>query len=133
MQNDKIYFDIIANVKSKQDLDKLLAEIDFLEKAIYKTDTAALSTSRLYGYIKDIPQSQQDNFLRELRAKLSDLPTTKVKVPFTPSDALMDKIHEAVGGGLIEIQIDSSIVGGIVIEKNGKYIDLSITRQVSRK
>lgn len=132
MQNDKIYSSVVSHVKSRQDLDKIIGDLNNLETAIYKLDQAgrdrafSVFSEDVVSYFKSVPEGQLDNVLREIKEKIANTPTIKIKVAFKPSPKFIKELGNVVGGSIIEVDYDPSIPGGAVLEKDGKYIDLTI-------
>jgi F0F1-type ATP synthase delta subunit len=73
-------------------------------------------------------------FLDKIQARISDLPVLSLVVAFEPTDEtfkilsewLILNIHKEV---LLDITIDTKLIGGATVSFNGKYADCSIKPQ----
>ncbi len=76
--------------------------------------------------------------LNELIVELDELEVVKIKLSFDPSEAFLEEIVETVREKLgekrvVEVEVDHNILGGVVLEVGGKFIDLSLKKIFEEK
>lgn len=136
MQNDKNYSEILTSIKTLADRDRIIADIDNLMTGIYKIDKTGYNASLdkfvnvdMGSVLKSVNQDNLPEFLTELKKKILELPITKISLAFAPTKEFLGKIDLP---GVLEVHVDPSILGGIVIDIGGTYHDLSIRSQLSK-
>lgn len=142
MQNDKIYSEISKLTKTTDDRDRVVAEIDALMSAMYKTDKANFKqtlgkfvSTDISKQIEGIDINVLDNVLLETKNKLMELPVIKVILAFIPKQNFINEIADFIDKninlkGVIELECKPEILGGVILDINGKYIDLSLKRKL---
>lgn len=78
------------------------------------------------------------NFIRGLQSEIKGLPTVTLRLAFSPSnDLLRDTsmwFDNMCGMKIITTyQVDPSLLGGVAIELNGKYLDYSVKKLIDEK
>ena len=97
-----MYSDILDSIKTKADLDILLEQID----------------------IDRLKKGRQE--LDKLKQAALAMPVVRLTLAFEPNK---DWIVKAVGRAVIlDIRVDKSILGGAIIENQGKYGDYSLRK-----
>lgn len=142
MQNDKIYSEVLKLTKTTDDRDRVVTEIDALIAGMYKTDKSNFTktlgefvSTDISKQIGSIDTNSLDNVLVELKNKLMQLPTIKVTLAFVPKQNFVNEIAEFIEKninlkGVIELTHNPEILGGIILDIGGKYIDLSLKRKL---
>lgn len=152
MENDiLIYFDIIASIKTTQDLHEISSEIDNLLTSIFETKNQsfdnALKSISITASTKiketlaknglDITNKELiQNFLIGLKELLRKFKTIRLVIAFEPSDLTIENIHNWVAsnlgqGYILHIETDRAILGGaIVVSSNGQYRDFTVKKSL---
>jgi F0F1-type ATP synthase delta subunit len=144
-----IYNDILIHVKTIDQGRELSSEIDILINSLFKTEnnafekaldsvtvlTSQMLISALGGLKNNINWDKQmiTEYLTGLKEELQKLKTLKLSLAFEPSKDLIDHLFiwiiKNLGYGIIlDIQKDKTILGGAIIEFEGKYEDLSLKK-----
>lgn len=83
------------------------------------------------------PQAVQ-SFLEDLKTEIQSIPNITLRLAFEPSYDLLRNISiwykNTIGTKyIVEYTYNPDIVGGVVIEDNGKYIDCSVKKIIQEK
>lgn len=146
MKELEIFAKGISDTKS---LYRLIDKLSVLSKDLYhnqngtitqKVGSLSPSLSAIFNYLEQKglePQgdSGQKSFIEEIIKYLKDLPKVKVTLAFEPDDAfttrLCDDISAQTGNkAILDILVNYHIIGGALIEFNGKYKDYSLEPRV---
>lgn len=146
--------DLFENIFTKEDLLWLFSQISQLQKLVFKKE-GLLSikvvllkekiNQNLYnvileaeknGLIFSDPKSQSD-FLENLKKELSELPVLKIQIAFSPPQSTTERIsrylEKEVGKKIIlDILVNPEIVGGAILEYQGKYLNLSLAKEIEK-
>lgn len=149
--NTSIYSDIIASIKTTEDLSQIFSEIDSLLVSIFEAEDQSfdnalkLISSDSAKKIKEtLTKSGLDttnkefirNFLIGLKELLHKLKTVRLIIAFEPSDQTIEKIHNWISsnlgeGYILNIETDRAILGGaIVVSFNGEYRDFTVKKSL---
>ncbi len=135
MQNDKIYSEIVSSlVKTKYEANLLLAELDMLNRSLYKlgeedfehTLEKGVRAKTAYAVSKAvIGAGKKEEILRILKEKVDSLTYLGLTIAFEPSLEVVTRIHtwvrQNLGIGIaIDVTIDKTILAGAIIEYKGK-------------
>lgn len=146
MQNDKTYSDIInALVRTRTEANLLLAEVETLERALYKigegdfdsTLKAAVRAKTAYALSQAIGQGDGVTLLKSLKEKINALVYLGLTIAFEPNLEIISRLHnwakQNLGEGVaLDLKIDKSILGGAIIEYKGKIGTFSLVNQVDK-
>lgn len=142
--------EIAERILTKEDLIFFLDEIDILKGAVFKDLEIPLFErvkERLSGNFQEILKeierilpgdpNQQITFFEELKGKLLTLPQIKLELAFYPSREFILELRrwlkEATGKTLIlDIAFNPKIVGGLLIEYQGRYADFSLEKEIDK-
>lgn len=145
MQKNNIYSSILDLIKTKSDLDKLLAGVRMIKDSLYKVgsyeqalnkEIDAEIDAKVVAMIQKATEGKDiRNFLLELEKRLENFKFLKLTICFEPTPEQLANIMEWVNknlaqGILLEINYDSSLVGGAIVEFEGKYGDFTIKRKL---
>jgi len=151
MDNTLILNDILGYIKTVDQLDNFLAEIENVLAGLFKIKnksidqildkTAGKSTAgtikRLAEQNKIIPSDYPslEKILTGLKKDLKKIKILKISLAIDPSqeqiDHIFDWVLENLGKGIIlDIDKDESILGGAIISFGGTYKDLSLRRTI---
>ncbi|MEF8847029.1 MAG: F0F1 ATP synthase subunit delta [Candidatus Paceibacterota bacterium] len=136
------------NITTKQDLIYLLDDINQAREVVFEGEQASLEkkTKNLVGEeLRNILQKQsslstrqqQVDFLDELKDYLQQTPQIKLTVAFSPSDDFLEEISEwlekEIGEKvIIDLITNHEIVGGAIIEYQGRYLNLSLAKKIDQ-
>lgn len=135
MQND-----FLPYLKTKDDAERLLEEVDLLLEVLYEGGRAF--NDSLKGKVRaKIASTLSDTFatdgdrekvLRDLKGFIESLPLVKLSIAIEPRTSTIDKIYSRLqnllGNVLLEITFDPKLIGGVVISYKGEYRDFSLLR-----
>lgn len=149
MKNDTlIYFDILTSIKTVEQAEQLLSEIDILLDALFQTsgfekafesislETAKILKENVLKINLDVTNIEAVvDFLNGLKNKIKSLKTLKLYLAFAPSKDLIDKLFNWIINNLgnsiiLSILEDKTILGGAIIEFNGQYLDYSLKKRL---
>lgn len=147
-----MYTDIFKYIQTLTDAHKCIENIDLLKADIYQ-----VSTKSCEDFIRERFDSQLAAiFLADLAAKGIDLnnldksqdyftglekafknvKTISLTLAIEPDRNLITAVYDLLGGAspagsfLLDIQVDPSILGGILIAIGGQYLDLSMKKDL---
>lgn len=94
-----------------------------------------LQTGTESGLVESSPESIQ-KFLRSLQDQIKALPEVRVRLAINPTDDLLRAIAKSfdtfTGGKVVlSYSVDPLLLGGVVIEWNGRYLDYSLKKRLS--
>ncbi len=145
MENE--FSKLAENVLTKEDLISLLEEIDFVENLIFKEKEKKLSEKierkvsfDLENFVKELEKKEKLENLKEvekifenLKKYLLSLPQIKLKIAFEPKRDFQEKIAKIFDKKLIlDFEVDPEIIGGVIVEYEGKIFDFSLKRNLER-
>lgn len=152
MKSDNlIYSDIIKSLKTTQEVEEFLSQVDNLLAKLFKVNPESLDkslekiiSSKLAELLREsfkknnIDQNDHsavEKFLNNIKNQAQQLNVLKLQLAFDPSDetitTVFNWVSENYGDGIVlDIQKDESIIGGTIITFNGKYKDLSLKRRL---
>lgn len=147
-----VYSDILKSTKTVAQAEQLESEIDSLlnslfhegrkdfEKALNSINYEVAEVIRNEFLNKDPDVKNKEvirEFLNQLKDNVQNLRTIKLSLAFSPSQDSIDKIHdwiiENIGDGyILDLQVDSTIIGGARIFFQGKYSDSSLKKTLDQ-
>lgn len=149
--NTLMYPDIVDSVKTIQEINELVLEIDGLLENLFKSDKHSFEKA-LVGInfdtaekIKQIfLQKKLDlkdkegvkNFLETLKDELNKLKVIKVTLAcewtIKTVNRICNWIKENLGKGyVLDINRDETVLGGAIIVFNGKYKDITLKKRLT--
>lgn len=135
---------IFSIVTTRGDVEALLSDIDILIDSLYRTDEfdydhafknkISAQTARFLAnlsQVKDLRKQELENFQHQLQSAKF----IKLTLVFEPTSAVAEKISGSVRklfdpNLIVDFAIDRSIVGGAIIEYQGKYFDSSLAKKL---
>lgn len=143
-----IYSDVLRWVKTTEHARDILSEIEILLDSLFKTDantfekalrSISILTSQTLkeAFQKDNISLDDKTTIKEylvgLREQIQKLKTLKLTLAFESSEYTIDNLFNWISknlltGIILEIKTDKSIIGGAVIELEGKYKDYSLRK-----
>jgi F0F1-type ATP synthase delta subunit len=145
-----IYFDLITSLKTTQEVDSLVCEIDVLmlsffeskkvsiEKALDSISTDLASKIMQIFAKNNLDINNRDtvaNFFKALKDLIKKLKVIKLVLAFDPTNKTIENIHnfveETVGiGYVLDIEVSSDVLAGAIIMFNGKYNDFTLKKSI---
>ena len=142
------YSDILRSVKTTEHARDLLSEIDILLESLFKTDSkafekalnsiSAVSSQMLKEiFIRNYGSFENKAMIKEcligLKEEMQKLKILKISLALEVSENLIDNLFNWVlknlkAGIILNINTDKSIIGGAIIEFEGRYKDFSLKK-----
>jgi len=146
---DEVTKTILSDVYTAGQLIERLEEVEEASRWVYKGGQSPLSEKILNvsdPFIKIIRQLEEENKLPTARKDLSgklkkvtkeidSIDPVKMTLAFTPSTELLKKIEEQFLAdknekAILDITVNSQIIGGCILEYGGEYRDYSLVKQL---
>jgi len=136
-----MYSEILDEIYTKDDVSDLVAEINLILHEHGSIDKSEEIVKKLSGKVRksllaQTSEGETDSvFFKNLKKEALDLKEVKITFAKRPSVVLkikiVEKIKESTGKRvIIDVFLDSSLIGGIKISANGKYKDYSIKKKL---
>ena len=138
------YSDIFKYIKTVDEARQLANDIDAFLSSLFETQNQSLEKTLSSVGINTAKQLKEimlnlkgkdkiNNFLIGLKVNLQKFKVLKLSLAFESSENSIDNIFSWVlknlGDGIIlDIKTDKSLLGGAIIEFNGKYKDYSLKK-----
>jgi F0F1-type ATP synthase delta subunit len=134
------------DVRTVREATELMDLIDKLKGFLFQTDLVQFRKTlqdnvMLSGFLqkKDLSTDNKEVLLALLDEKKSEIlkmPQIKLTIAIDPEDSFLDKICSWFSANtgktfLLDIAVDASIVGGLLITYNGIYRDLSLKTKLN--
>lgn len=142
MQRNETFSDIITTIITKDDRDNIIVSLEKLSGRaemngfISLQDISDIQFS-LYNFLKDLANDGKIELLilKDLLEKIKDIEVVRIILAFNPSmkfvSELKNDIEKLLNKNiLIDININKEIIGGIIIDYNGKYTDISLAKEL---
>lgn len=143
MQNAKICSDILRTIQTRQDVNRLVGEVEVLKTSLFKIgqgnwdeiigSQVSATTAQV---LKGVGEMDRELVLSELGECLKTVSSLKLTVAFTPSSGGLGELGAWVKANLgesvvLDVAIDPKILGGAVIEYGGRYIDKTLSEALN--
>ena len=144
-----IYSDLLSNIETVDQAREFISEIDMLLDSLFKTQNGfeeglnAISASHsqmlkealLKNNIQASSPSIISEYLHALKEEIRKLKTIKLALAFEPRQHTIDNlftwVSQNLGSGIIlDIKLDKTILGGTIVELEGKYQDFSLKKKL---
>lgn len=139
-----------SSINDTKGLYRLIDQISAINKNLYHNLSGTIvsktrgflppNLAAIFGYLEeqrlepegDGPQKQ---FLEEIISELKTIPVVKITLAFEPDDNFTSKLNETISTQagqkvILDILVNHHIVGGIVVEYQGKFKDYSLEPKV---
>lgn len=141
----------LSGIKDTKGLYRLIDQLESITKELYHNQDGTI-TQKLKGKLLSSIEAifawleqnnlepkgdgEQKAFIEELVSYLKKIPQVKITLAFEPDDLftakLNDQISNLVGQKIIlDIDVNHHIVGGVVLEYQGKHHDYSVEPRVN--
>lgn len=135
-----MYSDILSSIRTSLDRDLLISEIEAVEKALFsskKSELEEVLKSKLRLSTASIMRGQIEKgqemeiYLTSLIQTINSLPEVKLTLAFEPTEATLLVVYSWLTAKIakqivVDIAVDSKILGGAIISYKGKYYDGSL-------
>jgi F0F1-type ATP synthase delta subunit len=145
-----IYYDLITSLKTTQEVESFVSEIDTLMFEFYNTKGLLIHKaldSISFGTVGKIMQAFLKNnldinnkdtfvsFFQTLKILLKKLKVIKLVLAFDPTRRTIERIHNFVKdnigiGYVLDIEAYHDILGGAIVIFNGKYKDSTLKKNL---
>jgi len=145
-----IYYDLITSLKTTQEVESFVSEIDTLMFEFYNTKGLLIHKaldSISFGTVGKIMQAFLKNnldinnkdtfvsFFQTLKILLKKLKVIKLVLAFDPTRRTIERIHnfvkENIGiGYILDIEVYHDVLGGAIVIFNGKYKDFTLKKNL---
>ena len=145
-----IYYDLITSLKTTQEVESFVSEIDTLMFEFYNTKGLLIHKaldSISFGTVGKIMQAFLKNnldinnkdtfvsFFQTLKILIKKLKVIKLVLAFDPTRITIEKIHnfvkENIGMGyILDIEVYHDVLGGAIVIFNGKYKDFTLKKNL---
>jgi len=117
-------------ITKSQSLD-FLDKLEKLKAAKYEKGSFEVKVKKIFGEDLSIKESEIDKLIKEIKER----PVVELTLSFEPSEKSLRKIGVWIEQNieknvLIDIRVDTGIVGGAVVEYNGKHFDGSWSKRI---
>jgi len=147
-----MFEDLAKKIKTKEELIFYLEELSRAQQAVFKQGGVLLS-EKLKGKISEELKNffermekkgmlsknpeQQYSFLEKIKKYLLSLSEVKLEIAFSPSNDFLKEIslwfEKELGQKVIlDLTVNPKIVGGAIIEYQGKWRDYSIAKEIDK-
>jgi F0F1-type ATP synthase delta subunit len=132
MQNEQIYSEIIKLIKTRDDFNAMNKELQSIEETLYEPKVNVEFSPLILELLKS---NSKEIILAEIKKRLSSIKFVNLTLSFAPSQDMIERISNWLGKSVpqniaLDIKIDPEIVGGAVIEFDGKYFDYSLKNKL---
>ncbi|KKQ74862.1 MAG: hypothetical protein US96_C0023G0006 [Candidatus Woesebacteria bacterium GW2011_GWB1_38_5b] len=137
----------LSQIKTKEELDSFKEGINALIAASFKVDKEKFANVLKQSFdqnqagiieqeIKGIDSAELvDNSLRELLKNINQIEEVKLLLAFSPKLAFIERLsfwfkNQFGQNTMLDISVDPAILGGTIVAYKGKYIDLSLAKEL---
>ena len=144
---------ILSHIYTQEDRAFVLSKLEKLEQSSFSVKSSfeesvhevfslsvgqSLLESAKSAEVSLLDPGAVQRFLHSTQAEIKAVPVITVCLAFTPSYDLLRSITKWFDAEcrmkiITEYRVDPSIVGGVAIELNGKYIDYSLKKLIDQK
>ncbi len=137
-----MYSDILSQIHTKYDSDALLLGLDAVKKAIYSKDgdlfaavNQNISANLAALLSQKLAANSPDKYIEGLEMELKNMKLIKLGLAFMPTQKTVDSLFEWINtnlgeGFIVDIMVKPEILGGALIDCEGKYFDASLVKLV---
>jgi F0F1-type ATP synthase delta subunit len=142
MQNDQIYSEITNLILTKDDLNELNKELNLLEESLYEPKVSFEEVLKKTTHenleklvLELLKTNSKEAVIKEIKKRLSLIKFVNLTLSFDPTYAFMEKISSWFAKSVnqtiaLDIKIDPKLIGGAIVEYEGKYFDNSIKNKL---
>ena len=147
---EKVFEESAKQIKTKEDLISLLNQINSIQGLIFKDLNSLLSEKAKekisQDFKKKLEKLEKENiisknpeknqiFFENFKKYLENIPQVKITTSFQPQKESINKISswlkkEIKENVILDLIFNPEITGGIIIEYQGRQIDLSLAKKI---
>jgi len=133
---------LLTKLRTKEDLEILIGELDLLDNALYQTDKKYddVIHNDIRSWVSEIIlnesiKTEMPVYIKELKNDLANIPIISASINFEPSTSFLELISDWLKKYVnekmvVDLLLNSSTLGGIQLSYKGKYIDLSLRKKI---
>ena len=149
---EKYFKDFAEKIRTREELIFFLEEIARVRQIIFKDKEVSLSkkmegkvSRELKKFLESLEKEgvisgsreRQSAFLEKLEKELQSLPEIRLEIAFSPGDDFLNKISQWFEKELsqkiiLDLTINPKVVGGAIIEYQGKWRDFSLAKEIDQ-
>lgn len=135
-----MYEEILSRLKTKEEVERLREELDQIQTRAYKVNSSGKGELAYGSAIKTALEKSglgPREFFLGLQKEMGNLRQLRLVLSNEPEEGSLEKIiqwvRQNVGEGVvIDVDADEEILGGAVVEFEGKYMDGSVRKGFDR-
>jgi F0F1-type ATP synthase delta subunit len=153
MNTDQLYKELFAEIHTVTESWDLMHQIDNLSQSLFNTKMTFKEKIDLYlefsiknNLLMLLEKSGVDmedanaveKFLADLKGRIKDIPVFEFEIAYEPNSTTVKHIAEWIyfnlkQNVLIDVKVNTDIVGGAIIGFNGKMGDFSLRKRIEEK
>ncbi|MCD6114696.1 F0F1 ATP synthase subunit delta [bacterium] len=140
-------------IYTKEDLNLFIQDAEKISDLVFKNPKLSLRekiekskekiSNKFYDFFLELSQdgySNKEKILKELeetKEELLKLPVLKIQLAFSPSPSFIKEISDWLKRNLkkkvlLDVEVNPVIVGGAILEYRGRYLDLSLKKEIEK-
>ena len=140
-------------IYTKEDLNLFIQDAEKISGLVFKNPKLPLRekiekskekiSNKFYDFFLELSQdnhSDKERILKELKKtkkELLKLPVLKIQLAFSPTPSFIKEISDWLKRNLkkkvlLDVEVNPVIVGGAILEYRGKYLDLSLKKEIEK-
>ncbi len=137
--------ELFSKLKTLEDLEILKGEIDRLENALYQTNVNYndILKNDIRDWVSEVITRESkevgfEKYLEKIKKDLISIPVLSASVSFEPSTSFIEKLSLWLKSNIssdvvVDLLLNTQIIGGIQMSFKGKYLDLSLRKKISKE
>ncbi len=140
-------------IYTKEDLNLFMRDAEKISDLAFENPKLSLGekiekakekiSNKFYDFFLELFQdkhSDKEKILKELadiKEELLKLPVLKIQLAFLPAQTFIEELSDWLKRNLkkkvlLDIKVNPTIVGGVILEYRGRYLDLSLKREIEK-
>jgi len=140
-------------IYTKEDLNLFIQDAEKISNLVFKNPKLPLGekiekskekiSNKFYDFFLELSQdnhSDKERILKELKEtkeELLKLPVLKIQLAFSPTPSFIKEISNWLKRNLkkkvlLDVEVNPVIVGGAILEYRGRYLDLSLKKEIEK-
>jgi len=141
------------HIYTKEDLNLFMQDAEKVSDLVFKNPKLSLGekiekakekiSNKFYDFFLELSQdgySNKEKILKELeetKDELLKLPVLKIQLAFLPTPSFIKELSDWFKKNLkkrvlLDIEVNPTIVGGLILEYKGRYLDLSLKKEIEK-
>lgn len=139
---------ILSKIKTKEDADTLMEEIDVLSSSMYeqKDDFETALNSKIRHWVAELIRQElqkgngekedKEEVLKKIKSELEKIKIIKLSLAYEPSMESLELLSGWVKSNLsnstvIEIHYRKDLIAGAIVEFEGEYRDFTVSKRLA--